>query len=99
MSLHAKPHLYGLAVTRHLHFWQNELDLLCAVAVTWGWNGYRNKSAQKVDPGGVNSPVTPAEIRTRHLLRHESGALTTEPPPRYVCVCVGGGGGGAGGGV
>ena len=31
-----------LAVTCHLHFWQNERDLLRATAVTRGWNGYRN---------------------------------------------------------
>ena len=33
-----------LAVTSHLHFGQNDPDLLvlCATAVTQGWNGYRN---------------------------------------------------------
>ena len=34
-----------LAVTCHLHFWQNNRDLLPATAVTRGWNGYRNKGA------------------------------------------------------
>ena len=32
-----------LAVTCHLHFWQNDRDLLRATAVTQGWNGYGNK--------------------------------------------------------
>ena len=32
-----------LAVTCHLHFWQNDRDLLRATAVTRGWNGYWNK--------------------------------------------------------
>ena len=36
-----------LAVTCQLHFWQNDWDLLCATAVTWGWNGYQNKSPHK----------------------------------------------------
>ena len=36
-----------LAVTCHLHFWQNDRDLLRATAVTWGWNGYRNKSQHR----------------------------------------------------
>ena len=36
-----------LAVTCHLHFWQNDRDLLCATAVTRGWNGYRNKSQHR----------------------------------------------------
>ena len=33
-----------LAVTFHLHFWQNELDLLRVTAVTRGWIGYWNKT-------------------------------------------------------
>ena len=32
-----------LAVTCHLHFWQNDQDFLRATVVTRGWNGYRNK--------------------------------------------------------
>ena len=36
-----------LAVTCHLHFWQNDRDLLHATAVTWGWDGYRNKSQHR----------------------------------------------------
>ena len=36
-------HAY-LAVTCHLHFRQNDQDLLHATALTLGWNGYRNES-------------------------------------------------------
>ena len=36
-----------LAVTCHLHFWQNDWDLLRATMVTWRWNGYRNKSQHR----------------------------------------------------
>ena len=36
-----------LSVTCHLHFWQNDWDLLRATAVTRGWNGYRNKSQHR----------------------------------------------------
>ena len=36
-----------LAVTCHLHFWQNDRDLLRATAVTRGWNRYRNKSQHR----------------------------------------------------
>ena len=36
-----------LAVTCHLHFWQNDRGLLRATAVTRGWNGYRNKSQHR----------------------------------------------------
>ena len=34
----------SLAVTCHLHSWQKDWDLLCAIAVTWGWNRYPSKS-------------------------------------------------------
>ena len=56
-----------LAVTCHLHFWQNDRGLLRATAVTRGWNGYRNESAQKVDPAEENSSAAPAVIRTSDL--------------------------------
>ena len=36
-----------LAVTCHLHFWQNDRDLLRATAVTRGWNRYQNKSQHR----------------------------------------------------
>ena len=35
------------AVTCHLHFWQNDRDLLRATVVKRGWNGYRNKSQHR----------------------------------------------------
>ena len=39
------PKVYAcLGATCHLHFWRNDRGLLCATAVTRGWNGYRNKS-------------------------------------------------------
>ena len=37
----------SLAVTCHLHFGQNDLDLLHATAVTGGWNRYQNKSRHR----------------------------------------------------
>ena len=40
-----------LAVTCHLHLWQNDWDCLHATAVTWGWNRCQNKSAEKVAMG------------------------------------------------
>ena len=36
-----------LAVTCHLHFWQNDRSLLRATAVTQGWNRYQNKSQHR----------------------------------------------------
>ena len=37
----------SLTVTCHLHFWQNNQDLLHATAVTQEWSGYRNKSQHR----------------------------------------------------
>ena len=42
MQSHIRKVYASLAVTCHLHFWQNDWDLLRATAVTRGWNGYLN---------------------------------------------------------
>ena len=56
------------AVTCHLHFWQNDWDLLRATAVTLGWNGYKNKSQhKKVDLREENYPAAPVGTRSRDL--------------------------------
>ena len=72
-----------LAVTCHLHFWQNDRGLLRATAVTREWNGYRNESAQKVDPGEEKFSRRSCRDSNPRPFDHESGALTTElsPPP------------------
>ena len=44
MQSHIRKVYACLAVTCHLHFWQNDQDLLHASVVTQGWNGYWNKS-------------------------------------------------------
>ena len=67
MQSHIRKVYACLAVACHLHFWQNDRDLLRATAVTRWWNEYRNESEQKVDLGEENSPACPAGIRTRDL--------------------------------
>ena len=47
MQSHIRKVYVCLAVTCHLRFWQNDQGLLCATAVTQGWNGYRNKSQHR----------------------------------------------------
>ena len=47
MQSHIRRVYACLAVTRHLHFWQNDRYLLRATAVTRGWNGYRNESQRR----------------------------------------------------
>ena len=67
-------HAY-LAVNCHLHFWQNDRDLLRATAVTRGLNGYRNKSHHRKLTGGGCCSCGDSNPRP---FNHESGALTTE---------------------
>ena len=52
-----------LAVTCHLHFWQNDRDLLHAAAVTWGWNRYSNECRKL-----ALEKNSPAETETCDLL-------------------------------
>ena len=47
MQSHIRKVYACLAVTCHLHFLQNDRDLLRATAVTRGWNGYQNKSQHR----------------------------------------------------
>ena len=76
-----------LAVNYHLHFWQNDRDLLRATAVTRGWNGYRNKSQHR--KLSLEKKILPLFLQDSNPrpFNHESDALTTEPlsrsPTRY----------------
>ena len=46
-KIHIRKVYACLAVTCHLHFWQNDRDFFRATVVTRGWNGYRNKSQHR----------------------------------------------------
>ena len=71
-----------LAVTCHLHFCQNDRDLLRASAVTLGWNGYRNKSTESQPR--IRKKILPhlQDLNLRPF-SHKSGALTTELFPLF----------------
>ena len=63
MQSHIRKVYASLAVTCHLHFWQNDRDLLRATAVTRGVEQIpKLESAQIVDPGEENSPAAPTGI-------------------------------------
>ena len=67
-----------LAVTCHLHFWQNDRDFLRATAVTRGWNGYRNKGQHReVDPGEEKSPAVPSRDSNPRPFQSRVPALLT----------------------
>ena len=74
-----------LAVTCHLHFGQNDQDLLCATAVTLGWNGYRNKST-KSKPWRRQFSHRSCRNSNPRPFNHESGALTAELSPPRWCI-------------
>ena len=62
MQSHIRKTHACLAVTCHLHFWQNDGDLLCITAVTRVWNAFRNKSQHRLwstDHGEETSPAAP----------------------------------------
>ena len=90
MSLHAKPHSLRkvhacVAVTCHLHFWQNDRDLSSrATAVTRGRNGYRNKSQHRnltLENFSFFKSRRSRRDSNPRPYDHESGALTTELSP------------------
>ena len=71
MQSHIRKVYACLAVTWHLHVWQNDRDLLLAPAVTRRWNGYRNKSQhrkstlkKKILPPGLQG-FEPTTFRSR----------------------------------
>ena len=92
MQSHIRKVYACIAVTCHLHFWQNDRYLLRATEVTRGWNGYRNKSQHR--------KLTLEKERKKEkfrnscgdsnprLLNLEPGALTTELSPRPRCLAL-----------
>ena len=87
MQSHIRKVYACLAVTCHLHFWQNDRGLLRATAVTRGWNGYRNKSQhrkltmeKKILPPLLQG-FEPATFRSR-VRRSNYWAI---PAPEHAC--------------
>ena len=70
-----------LAVTCHLHFWQNGRGLLRDTAVTRGWIGYRNKSQHRKST--LKKRILPPLLQGFEpaTFNKESGALATELSP------------------
>ena len=84
MQSHIRKVSACLAVTCHLRFWQNDLGLLRATAVTRGWNGYRNKSQHRK-----------LTLEKKILPPLQQGFERAYVCVRVcACVCWGGGGGG-----
>ena len=58
-----------------LHFWQNDQGLLCATAITRGWNRHQIRFSTQTNSGEENSPAAPAGAIP---FDHESSALTNK---------------------
>ena len=77
-----------LPVTCHLHFWQNDRDLLCATAVTRRWNRYQNKSQHRKLT--LENKILPPLLQGFEPATFQSWVRRsnhwTIPLPRHVCV-------------
>ena len=77
-----------LAVTCHLHFWQNDWDLLDAPAVARGWSRYQNNSIESW-PWRRKLSRRSCTDSNKLPFDHECGTLTTElhpPPPSQLAT-------------
>ena len=90
-KIHIRKVYACLAVTCHLHFWQNDRDFLRATVVTRGWNGYRNKSQhrkstleKKILPP-FQQGFEPATFQSRVRC---SNHWAIPAPPFYIYICT-----------
>ena len=74
MQSHIRKVYACLAVTCHLHFWQNDRDLLLATVVIRGWNGGQHRSR----PWRRKFSRRSCRDSNPRPFNHESGALTTD---------------------
>ena len=80
MQSHIRKVYACLAVTCHLHFWQNDRGLLRATAVTRGWNGYRN------NPPNSNTDCRIFNVRMPSVcMRAHTGDLGLHSHPKGFC--------------
>ena len=81
MQSHIREVYVCLAVTCHLHFWQIDRDLLRATAVTWGLDGYRNKSQYRKLT--LEKKILPPFLQGFEPVTFQSSTLTTELSPPH----------------
>ena len=86
MQSHIRKVYACLAATCHLHFWQNDQDLLRATAVTRGWNVYRVSTESR--PWRRKFSHRSCRDSNPRPFSHESGALTTELSPPISPVAM-----------
>ena len=89
MQIHI-PRMHAcLVVTCHLHFWQNDRDLLRATAVTRGGTDTEIRVSTESRPWSRKFSRRSRRGSNLRPSNHESGAVTTElSPPRERGVCA-----------
>ena len=86
MQSHIRKVYACLAVTCHLHFWQNGRDLLRATAVTRGGTDTEIRVSTESRPWRRKFSLRSCRDSNSRPFNHESGALTTELSPHlYIC--------------
>ena len=87
-KIHIRKVYACLAVTCHLHFWQNDRDFLSATAVTRGGTDTEIRVSTESRPWRRKFSRRSSRDSNPRPFNHESGALTTElsPPPREKFV-------------
>ena len=81
MQSHIRKVYACLAVTCHLHFWQNDRDLLRATAVTRGGTDTEIRVSTESRPWRRKFSRRSCRDLNPGPFSHESGALTTELSP------------------
>ena len=69
-----------LGVTCHLHFWQNDQGLLCAIAVTQGMNRHQARVSTKSKLWRRKCSHHSCQDSNSQLFDRESGTLPTSYP-------------------
>ena len=82
-KIHIRKVYACLAVTCHLHFWQNDRDFLLATVVTRGGTDTEIRVSTESRPWRRKFSRRSSRDSNPRPFNHESGALTTElsPPP------------------
>ena len=83
MQSHIRKVYACLAVTCHLHFWQNDRDRLRATAVTRGGTDTEIRVNTESPPWKRKSSSRSSRDSNLRPFNHESGALTTELSPLF----------------
>ena len=81
MQSHIRKAYVCLAVTCHLHFWQNDWDRLRVTAVTRGGTDTEIRVSTESRPWRRKFSSRSSRDSNPRLFNHESGALTTELSP------------------